>query len=66
MADKYLSLTSSGRKNLKEASSVSSGSENAGNIVALNSSGKLDSSLLPVEETSSSGLSVKDMFISGW
>jgi len=48
MADKYLSYDrSTGRIKEKEATTTSSGTTDAGKIVALSSDGKLDSSLLP-------------------
>lgn len=47
MADKYQALVS-GKTKLKEATTTSTGATEAGDIVALDASGKLDASLLPV------------------
>lgn len=47
MADKYLDVVA-GIPTQKTATSTSTGVANAGNIVALDGSGKLDNSLLPV------------------
>lgn len=46
MADKYLSLVA-GRDTLIEATVVSAGAANAGDIVALDGSGKIDETVLP-------------------
>ena len=47
MADKYMTL-STGRKTLVEATVSSAGVGNAGDIVALDTDGKLNSSVMPV------------------
>jgi hypothetical protein len=46
MANKYLTLIS-GRDTLKEATVISAGGANAGELVALDASGKIDETVLP-------------------
>lgn len=52
MADKYMTLEN-GKRKLQEAADTSAGVANAGDIVALNSSGQIDPSLLPTTGTKS-------------
>lgn len=47
MADKYIAIGTSGKREEVEASDTSAGVANAGDIVALNSAGELDLSLFP-------------------
>ena len=47
MADKYISIGTSGKREEVEASDTSAGVANAGDIVALNAAGELDISLFP-------------------
>lgn len=48
MANKYLTILSSGLKGLVEALVVSAGAADAGKIPALDSTGRLDESIMPV------------------
>ena len=50
MADKYMTLEN-GKRKLEEASDSSAGAANAGDIVALNSAGQIDASMLPTTGT---------------
>ena len=52
MADKYMTLDS-GKRKLQEATDTSAGAADAGEIVALNSSGLIDPSMLPTTGTKS-------------
>ena len=47
MADKYLGIDSNGVTSEVEGTVASAGAANAGDIVALDASGKLDSTVLP-------------------
>lgn len=47
MADKYIAIGTSGKREEVEATVTSAGVANAGDIVALNSAGELDPSLFP-------------------
>lgn len=48
MADRYLTLEN-GKRIMQEAATTSAGAANAGDIIALDSSGLIDPSLLPVD-----------------
>lgn len=48
MADKYLVIGTDGRTTQKEATVVSAGAGDAGEVVALGSNGRLDNSVMPV------------------
>lgn len=69
MADKYLQLnTTTGRPTQVEATVVSAGAGNAGDVVALDSAGKLDTSVLPagvggatISATASEALAAGDL-----
>lgn len=52
MADKYMTLEN-GKRKLEEAADSSAGAANAGDIVALNSAGQIDASMLPTTGTKS-------------
>ena len=52
MADKYMSLNN-GKRTLVEATDTSTGAADAGEIVALNSAGQIDASMLPTTGTKS-------------
>src|SRR5574343_1267849 len=48
MANKYLRIDTNGRVAEKEATVVSTGAPNAGEVVALDGTGRIDASVLPV------------------
>jgi hypothetical protein len=52
MPNKYIELNNNGILKQRESTSVSTGVDNAGDIVALNNLGKIDGSLLPAGNNS--------------